>query len=60
LKYIQIRPMKPAEKIPVPKTDMSVRDLKLNREEKSIPLRLNKPNERSSSPTPSGSYKKSA
>jgi hypothetical protein len=52
--------MKPAEKIPVPKTDMSVRDLKLNREEKSIPLRLNKPNERSSSPTPSGSYKKSA
>lgn len=49
LKYIQIKSMKPTEKGSAQKTDMSVRELKLVREQKSIPLKLNKA-ERESSP----------
>lgn len=49
LKYIQIKPMKPAEKNWNTKTDMSVRDLKLMKDEKSIPTKKNSMVERESS-----------
>jgi hypothetical protein len=38
--------MKPTEKSSAQKSDMSVRDLKLTREEKSIPLKLNRVNDK--------------
>lgn len=51
LKYIQIKSMKPAEKTVIQKNDMSVRDLKIARQQKSIPLKLNRTNDRQLSPS---------